>query len=459
MRRYFVLISLTLFSFGTFAAGFSINSGNGFLYPINAPNINGNVFIFSDDTSNISIKLSADKSAAYFSWFQYKSNPADAVELTKNIVSDEKTSTLDSIKGNSGYYVEYGDENCRETNTCLRRYMWIALYDAPVDSVTLLETDCENMRLRVHPPYRKEYVLADTSGARKTGLIERELKIEYYTWGRPGVEVDTTITGHYYDVITFTVPYIDTEEVVVTDIFAGKLKLDVTPDTVSYVTSAVIAFPTMSVADKADNELKVEGETWEADDNGNVVVEFSESLDIESMLKFKTSGPLYIDFVSNASPKTVRYEWHFSRNPSFANDFVYFEKDLNRFAFRDTGAHFVKLMIFSNIGTPDEVCTHTSFACFKISDSVIFVPNVFTPQGAKNNKFKVAYRSIASYRCRVYNQWGKKVYDSTDITDGWDGKIGGSYAPVGAYFYIIDAKGIDGDEIKKRGDINLLRSK
>ena len=41
---------------------------------------------------------------------------------------------------------------------------------------------------------------------------------------------------------------------------------------------------------------------------------------------------------------------------------------------------------------------------------------------------------------------------------GWDGKYKGKYVKPGVYYYVIEAKGADGKEYKKKGDINILRS-
>jgi gliding motility-associated-like protein len=107
-----------------------------------------------------------------------------------------------------------------------------------------------------------------------------------------------------------------------------------------------------------------------------------------------------------------------------------------------------------------------------VQTSEIFVPNVFTPNGDDvNDEFCVAYKSITSFQCWVYNRWGREVYMWTDPTKGWNGKINGKDATPGAYFYVIKARGSDFDpnatpnpvthlrigEYLLKGDINLLR--
>ncbi len=88
----------------------------------------------------------------------------------------------------------------------------------------------------------------------------------------------------------------------------------------------------------------------------------------------------------------------------------------------------------------------------------IIVPNVFTPNGDKaNDFFAVKGTNITSFECSVFNRWGKLVFKSSDILNPWDGKINGSPADDGTYFYIIRASGAVGEEIKNQGYVTLFR--
>lgn len=61
-----------------------------------------------------------------------------------------------------------------------------------------------------------------------------------------------------------------------------------------------------------------------------------------------------------------------------------------------------------------------SAECF---DCKVFVPNAFTPNGDfKNDKFQIqANCELVSYRLQIYDRWGKKHFESTDIDVSWDG--------------------------------------
>jgi gliding motility-associated-like protein len=88
----------------------------------------------------------------------------------------------------------------------------------------------------------------------------------------------------------------------------------------------------------------------------------------------------------------------------------------------------------------------------------IVVPNVFTPNGDKaNDLFAVRGVNITAFECSVFNRWGKLVFSSSDISNSWDGKINGSSADEGTYFYIIKASGSVGEDIKQQGYLTLFR--
>ena len=71
----------------------------------------------------------------------------------------------------------------------------------------------------------------------------------------------------------------------------------------------------------------------------------------------------------------------------------------------------------------------------------IYIPNAFSPNGdGLNDEFKVTGNSeiIYSFRLHIYNRWGNLVFESNDISTGWDGKHKGNPGTQGAYVYKIE---------------------
>jgi len=94
-----------------------------------------------------------------------------------------------------------------------------------------------------------------------------------------------------------------------------------------------------------------------------------------------------------------------------------------------------------------------------ITESEIDFPNTFTPNGDEvNDEFRPSYKSIKSYTISIYNRWGRKVYESRDITKGWDGKNGNSDCAEGVYMYVAEAEGFDkGVKFTRKGSVTLVR--
>lgn len=88
----------------------------------------------------------------------------------------------------------------------------------------------------------------------------------------------------------------------------------------------------------------------------------------------------------------------------------------------------------------------------------IFIPNAFSPNGDGNNDtFLVFGTVIKGMNMSIYDQWGGLIFKSTNQSAGWDGTYKGKAQPVGVYVYYVEATLNDGEVIKRKGTINLLR--
>ncbi len=88
----------------------------------------------------------------------------------------------------------------------------------------------------------------------------------------------------------------------------------------------------------------------------------------------------------------------------------------------------------------------------------IFVPNAFTPGGATNNLFRpvpVGISSLAFFR--VYNRWGRLVYSTTRIGDGWDGELNGQPMDSGTYVWMVQGTTYANKTVFHKGTMILVR--
>ena len=89
--------------------------------------------------------------------------------------------------------------------------------------------------------------------------------------------------------------------------------------------------------------------------------------------------------------------------------------------------------------------------------SQLFVPNAFTPLSDKNNLFKPAQADVSDYRMNIYNRQGVLLFDSEDITHGWDGRSKGEVCPSGPYVYVISFRDTEGKPHTQKGTLMLLK--
>jgi gliding motility-associated-like protein len=94
-----------------------------------------------------------------------------------------------------------------------------------------------------------------------------------------------------------------------------------------------------------------------------------------------------------------------------------------------------------------------------VGESLLWVPNVFSPNGDNtNDNFKATSENIVEFHGVIYDRWGLLMFEWNDANGAWDGKgSSGNPAPEGVYYYIITAKGADGQDYILRGFFTLLR--
>jgi gliding motility-associated-like protein len=129
------------------------------------------------------------------------------------------------------------------------------------------------------------------------------------------------------------------------------------------------------------------------------------------------------------------------------------------FDFPDTGLFQVKLTSFH----PTTNCTDTITRTVDIMPAVMLqLPNAFTPNNdAKNDFFTVSgsFDGLFDYNMSIWNRWGEKVYETTDIRIGWNGlkNNSGEESPQGIYVYKVIYSTGRGDRQVQEGHVTLLR--
>ncbi len=93
-------------------------------------------------------------------------------------------------------------------------------------------------------------------------------------------------------------------------------------------------------------------------------------------------------------------------------------------------------------------------------DVVVNVPSAFTPNHDNlNDVLKIEYGAgvKALNTFTIYNRFGRVIFQTNDITKGWDGKSNGIDQDMDGYTYFINYTTYDNVQMKKTGTIILLR--
>ncbi|HBF87430.1 MAG TPA: hypothetical protein DDX39_02220 [Bacteroidales bacterium] len=158
----------------------------------------------------------------------------------------------------------------------------------------------------------------------------------------------------------------------------------------------------------------------------------------------------------NKSDNADSAEWHFNNEETF---YQIVKETSPCFTYEHGGEFWVRL-----ISTSTEGCKDTAYYEFIHVEAIpdVEAPNVFTPNGDNvNDKFTIKTETLESFEGYIFNRWGRKVYEWSDVNDeGWDGTInGGAKAAPGVYYYIIKAVGSDPDatEFELKGNVTLIR--
>ncbi len=103
-------------------------------------------------------------------------------------------------------------------------------------------------------------------------------------------------------------------------------------------------------------------------------------------------------------------------------------------------------------------CTVEDSIDIQVLCTIMDMPNAFTPGSGSNGLFKPSRRGMAELkRFTVFNRWGEKMFETTDLEKGWDGRYKDHPQPIGVYVYIIEAITACGDPYYKEGNVTLIR--
>jgi gliding motility-associated-like protein len=115
------------------------------------------------------------------------------------------------------------------------------------------------------------------------------------------------------------------------------------------------------------------------------------------------------------------------------------------------------------VGVGDGICFQFDSVFVQVfdylcDDSYIFVPNAFSPNNdGENDRLYVRSRVVKKVLFRVYNRLGELMFETNDMSVGWDGTYKGKQMDPDVYDYYVKVTCYDDYEAVIKGNVTLLR--
>jgi len=124
------------------------------------------------------------------------------------------------------------------------------------------------------------------------------------------------------------------------------------------------------------------------------------------------------------------------------------------YIFDAQGKYPVTLMVTTSHG-----CKDTLTKVLNIKDEfLLFVPNVFTPNGdGLNDLLSAKGIGIKTFELLIFDRWGEVIFMSNDINKAWDGTFKGKMCQDDIYVYKIEAVDMNSMKHTKTGHVTLLK--
>ncbi|HNQ00414.1 MAG TPA: gliding motility-associated C-terminal domain-containing protein, partial [Bacteroidia bacterium] len=176
---------------------------------------------------------------------------------------------------------------------------------------------------------------------------------------------------------------------------------------------------------------------------------------------------IFLQCVENADSLTMDLNW---TNYQGWNNPVYEVEQIDSFgnsaviigsATTSLSSHYVKptknglyhvRVRTSNQGNP-ELISRSNWCEFRVLNTEVVVPNVFTPNDDKRNDIFVV-QNLEQYpnsSLIIYDRWGKEVYKNNNYLNDWKG----NNLEDGTYYYVLKVN--DANKTQFHGTLSIFR--
>lgn len=434
LLRFSLPISLVIFTSMQIKGEIAITGCS--LHPIKIlpPEETGLSFIYVlNDLSNAYINYDTDdpNSVKIYSFSEYG---IDAKTPCENIEIYDNKITLKLLNNSLGYIIE---------NKGKKNYIWVINYsdnNYEISSIKLsIDNNCDSTDLNIIGS-ADPIIYYDING--KPNILSREIILSYNT-----LIFDNN--SHQF---------IETK--IEKDLASIDTSLNIVPPLLSPTTVTIEGDRFLKEWDKykvIESDIISPVSTMVYTETIQENISENSQISNNDNKEFGGSAPLKISFLAWVSDATVHTEWQISDDINFDNIQYRINKQDFQYDFTSQGTVYVRFIGSNKDGT---CSSFGDIYTITIDSPELVIPNAFSPNGdGINDIWKISYKSLIDFKCWIFDRHGHEIYHFSEPELGWDGKIRGRDISSGVYYYIIEAIGSDGKKIRKKGDINVIKSK
>jgi PKD repeat protein len=163
----------------------------------------------------------------------------------------------------------------------------------------------------------------------------------------------------------------------------------------------------------------------------------------------------------NYSSDAIHFSWDFG-------DGTKSELFEPRHKYANFGKYNLRLVATSDQGCSDSLVVLNAFSGseYFIDFPNAFIPNAEGPTGgyysSKSDEtaqvFHPGFSGVSEYNLKIFSKIGILIFESNDISIGWDGYFKGKLCEPGVYIWKVRGKFRNGEPFIKMGDVTLLRN-
>jgi gliding motility-associated-like protein len=166
-----------------------------------------------------------------------------------------------------------------------------------------------------------------------------------------------------------------------------------------------------------------------------------------------SANPLALDetliLTNNSSSDAVSYLWDLGDGTT--------STDIDpSVTYGAEGTYSICLIAYTATSCTDTTCQ--TIEVIEESELAIGIPTAFSPNNdTHNDVLFVRGSGITSFTLMIYNRYGEKVFESNDLSIGWNGNHKGKPENTGVFAYYLEYEYINGEKGSLKGNITLVK--